>query len=232
MVTLLVGEQKIPFHVHMDILCRSSSFFESAFMGSGDFKETSETSMTLPEDDVQAFDNIIQRLYSGKLLNMTILNGKESREQAKEVYLQLAVLYVTADKYDIYGLQNEIIDLICTSNQHQGRISPGGKVIAYIYENSVQNSPFRRLLVQWYAWSIRLDWYSLPTMSQWLSRRPEFAADLAIEMARRASGGNDPWKTDSKRFHESAGDGADKTISNDLAVDCSPEINITNASWL
>ena len=217
MVILLVGGQKVPFHVHMDILCRSSSFFKSAFMGSGDFKETSERSMALPEDDAQAFDNILHWLYSGKFLNTTSSTFKESREQAQEVYLQLAVLYVTADKYDIHGLQNHIMSYICELYRDDWPVAPGPSVIDYIYKTSSQSSPFRQVLVQWYVWSVDLSCYARPSTPQWLSQRLEFAADMVIEFALRASGGKNPWETSYERFLVNAGDRAEKLASNDVS---------------
>lgn len=218
MITLLVGEQKVPFHVHMDILCRRSSFFESAFMGSGHFKETSEKSMTLPEDDAQVFDNLIQWLYSGKLLNIAQSAVKESREQADKLYLQLALLYVTADKYIIHELQNHVMSYICKLKQVHRPVPPGPNVINYIYNNSAQNSPFRRLLVQWYVWTVPLSIYSQPSMLEWLRAKSDFAADLVVELSLRASGEKNPWETGFERFHLSTGNRGDKIASNDSPI--------------
>ena len=217
MITLLVGEQKVPFHVHMDILCRSSSFFESAFMGPGHFKETSEKSMTLPEDDPQAFDSLIQWLYSGKVLNIAASTLKESQEPQK-LYLQLAVLYVTADKYDIHEFQNHVMSYICGLIGDHCPVLPGPRIVDYIYDSSGQNSPFRRLLVQLYVWSIDLSYYSRPGTSDWLRPRSDFAADLVVELSLRARGGKNPWKTGFERFHLSTGKRGNKTATNDSPI--------------
>ena len=218
MITLLVGKQKVPFRVHMDILCRSSSFFESAFMGAGHFKETSENSMTLPEDDAQAFDSLIQWLYSGKLPNIAKTAFEESVEQFDKLFMQLALLYVTADKYDIRELQNHVMSYICELKRDKCAHTPGSNMIDYIYDSSPQNSPFRRLLVQWYVWCVPPRAYSHSLIPDWLRPRSDFAVDLVIEFALRASGGKNPWETGAERFHLSTGNRGDRTACNDSTI--------------
>ena len=63
MVTLVVGWMGVLFTVHRDLICEASSFFEAAFMGSTSFKESSEQSISLPEDDTEMVGIFARWLY-------------------------------------------------------------------------------------------------------------------------------------------------------------------------
>ena len=203
MVTLLVGEAEVPFHVHMDILCRASPVFKSAFMG--EFAEASERSMTLPEDESDAFENLIQWLYFKDIrLDTAAANG--SSEEAEELYMNLVTLYVTSDKYDIPELKNRVIDQLYKSWSRFGSRVPYKSVIGYIYENTTPKSPLRRLLADRWVWGTKLEAYSWPGTVALLRTLPsDFAIDLAIAMAARANGGENSLrrgKTGSFMYHE------------------------------
>ena len=60
-VTIFVGKDKRPFHVHRSLLRETSSFFKAAL--EGDFRESSEQKMDLPEEDEGSFDVFVQWLY-------------------------------------------------------------------------------------------------------------------------------------------------------------------------
>ena len=60
-VALVVGKSKRAFHVHVDLLCDASPFFKAAFTGK--FKENSEKTMQLPEDDECTFELFVDWLY-------------------------------------------------------------------------------------------------------------------------------------------------------------------------
>ena len=198
MVTLLVGEDKVPFHVHLDILCRASSVFEAAFMGN--YEEASKKSMDLPEDDPEAFESLTQWLYFKKFA-LDQPGFKDSPAKAQRFYKQLACLYVAADKYNMIELKNETIDRLY-GVLDEGGISPNLLLIDYIYENTTRKSQFRRLLVAWYVWVVDLTWFSRECMFELLAERQEFAADVAINMAARANGRVDPFTIGSLGFHE------------------------------
>ena len=209
MVTLLVGEDEVPFYVHMDILCRASSFFEAAFMGSGDFVETSKHSMDLPEDDPEAFEYLIQWLYFKKFLmdkeaeRELYTRTVEARREANSHYLKLARLYVTADKYCVNELRNEVIDQFYRLQNGLGPRTIPNYVVDYVYANTNARSQLRRLLVANWTWHRRIAWYLEPGTEEILSRRsPDFATDIIISMAARIIGGPDPFETGNLQFHE------------------------------
>ena len=105
-VSLVVGDDKTCFTVHRDLLCEASSFFKAAFMGAGEFKETSEQSMSLPEDNADTFELLVKWLYRKSLSDPDRKLGWETE------YFYLARLDILADKYDITGMRNDIIDAL------------------------------------------------------------------------------------------------------------------------
>ena len=60
-MTLYVGSDKTPFIVHEDRLCKESSFFRAAFIS--EFKEGSEQTMDLPDDNVDTVFSLVHWLY-------------------------------------------------------------------------------------------------------------------------------------------------------------------------
>lgn len=176
-------------------------------MGPGHFKETSEKSMTLPDDDAGAFERLIQWLYFKNLLVDEEAAEASSDEAQDQVYWQLARLYVTADKYDIIDLKNKTINEFYKLKHKHYFGTPDYEVIDYVYENTAPNSQLRRLLAEGYNWNVHLDWYNSSKAKAFLLERPpDFAVDIAISMARRIDGEKDPWTTGSIRFHETAVD--------------------------
>ncbi len=59
-VTLYVGLERIPHHIHENLLFEASPVFEAAF--SGKFRESSDRSMDLPDDDVDAAERMVRKL--------------------------------------------------------------------------------------------------------------------------------------------------------------------------
>ena len=205
-VTILVGEDKVPFHVHMNILCQASSLFEKAFMGPGDFKETSEMSMTLPEEDPEIFDGLARWLYTNRIVLETE-TAKQSKEKAQAWYLHVAGIYIAADKYDILDLKNAAIDQCYDFLIQDTLAGPRNQVIDYVYENTTPKSKFRRLLAEGFVWHVDLDVYSNKYALTYLrGRSTDFVADVLVSMAKRANKGGNPWKLGSIEFHESAKD--------------------------
>ena len=60
-VTLHVGPDKLSFHVHQELLFKSSPVFKAAV--SGACRESSEHCMALPEDDSKTVERLLQWLY-------------------------------------------------------------------------------------------------------------------------------------------------------------------------
>lgn len=184
-VTFYVGPDKVVFHVHEHLLFDASPVFKAAF--SGHFKEASERSMPLPEDDKDSVERMVQWLYT-KEFDLTV---PVSEGTSAECYLQLAKLNTLAEKYDIYLLRNHIVDKLFdlrnpSKVQTMKFLSPPIPAIKHVYDNTTERSSFRKLIVAWHAYHIGFEWYDKETTRDVLAKlSPDFAIDLAMELGAR-----------------------------------------------
>ena len=136
-VTVYVGPDSYAFHIYKELLCRDSPFFKAAL--DGNFKEGSEQTVSLPEDDVGTF-----RIYQ------TWLNTTQLRYNFDHVewWLCFAKLWVLADKIRSTALRNRTVDAICATV----RLSPdlhwaSPQAVCYTFDNTSSDSPLRTLIV-------------------------------------------------------------------------------------
>lgn len=179
MITLNVGPDKRAFHVHQELLCKSSPVFKAAF--SGAYQESSERCIALPDEDPETVERLMQWLYCEYLS----LTKAVCLETSNECYWQLARLNTLADKFDVGLLRNLIIDELFAISTAPKVWPPQPPVIAYIYENTTDKSSVRKLFVAWFVWHIDLEWFTCNDTAEALEEIPMFAADLAIAMGRR-----------------------------------------------
>jgi len=195
-IVLIVGDAKVTFRIHRKLICDASAMFRPAFLGNGTFTETEDQSMTLPEDDVETVARFVQWLYGQ---DYELAPNTDVPNTAKR-YMQLAELYVLADKYDVIGLHNQIIDKLFEMKA-KAISPPGHLLVMFVYQNTSERSSFRKLLVAHYALHIELDWY-FEDQTKKLTAMPEFSADLVQAFARRASGSyTSPFHESSSKLH-------------------------------
>ena len=204
MVSLLVGQNEALFNIHRDILCKASPVFASAFIGSGggEFLEKSKNSMSLPEDDPETIDRLIQWVYSKHFRFLKWTTGR-SNHYGSVPLMQLATLYVAADKYRIVGLKDKVIDQLWKLlGLTQDEVKVEDKLIEYVYENTLAGCKLRKLLVHWQAQSTSL---VHKNKTKLVGNHPEYAAELLTRMSR---GRPNPWlkRDGQKAYHENTGD--------------------------
>ena len=121
-------------------------------------------------------------------LNPTRLSLKDD-EFSGTYFTRLTSIYVTAEKYCMIALKNEIIDLFFRFRRASPRPKPpSSDIISYIYGNTPSNSPLRQLVVDWYTWHVNKEWYQQDTTRVTLRECPDFAVDLACSMSLKANG--------------------------------------------
>ena len=175
-VTIYVGPEQYPFYLHKGRLCQQSSFFEGAFHGS--FEEATTRSIYLEEDGVEEFTVFEEWLYTYQLSD-----AKESADPslllvklfcfAEKVgisTLQNATLDAIRDRAMPPKLQNAIRcpPLIPPSMFNPPTTSLNFKLLGaiylppatstaiyYIYQNTLEGSPLRRLLADMFAFNVR-----------------------------------------------------------------------------
>ena len=168
---------------------------------SGGFKEASERSMSLPEDDRDSVGRMIQWLYTKKFNLVDAVDEHTSDEH----FLQLAKLNTLAEKYDIYLLRNDIVDALFDFLNGEAPFWLGRSTVQYLYDNTTKASTFRKLTVAWYVYGIHLEWYEHDTIRDQLASVPqECAIDLAIAFAVRLEhlDRQSPFELPSSDFHE------------------------------
>ena len=167
MVLLVVGEEKIELSVHENVLFDASPVFKTAFTSK--YKEGSERSIYLPDDDADLMDALIQDLYA-----------PQSALREIGSTMELLRLYVLADKYDIVQVKNRICD--CFVSNIKG-LPPSASEIEYAYENATSERPIRRVLVDWFIHRANAAWFNKEENRRWLTSVPEFAVDLCAGLA-------------------------------------------------
>lgn len=181
-VTIYVGGDKIPFHVHLDQLCDASTFFLVTFKSG--FKETYEETVHLPTDDESTVDLFVEWLYKeqcGFLLPPFDHNGEYSMQSVR--------LLVFADRYDIPKLRIYILETLLAHIHTNDSYSPSGEVIKYCYRNTVPGSGIRKLLVDWFIWDADPGWYK--RNQAWYLSFPSFTMDVLIAYSKMVNPDHD-----------------------------------------
>ncbi|KAJ5692830.1 hypothetical protein N7462_002253 [Penicillium macrosclerotiorum] len=136
-VKLDVGASNTPFDVHLELLCACSPYFDTLFQCRFD-QPLADPIIRFPEDDAQAFAQVILWMY----------RGNDSLKPLGEKKLAVLVrLWILASKLEMVDLQNEVMR-ICTekTNASTNKIV-GMDVIEDIYTHTLPESPMRSLAV-------------------------------------------------------------------------------------
>ena len=134
--------------------------------------------MTLPEDDVGAFEDFAEWLYArGVMFELLFSMSKANFKAALK-------LFVLADKYDVTDLKNTMTKHIFTVGKVVGN-PPSLTEIAYIYAHTVQSSGIRKLFADWYAWRVDPVWFEQSMVQTFLRRHPDCATDLSVSLAKK-----------------------------------------------
>lgn len=182
-ITILVGPDEVAFLVHDMLLCAHSAFFQAACQGAGQFKETQERIVRLPEEDPAQFEEVIQWLYTQSLQHVTDGLGNPTSGEVEEIdaeqeppqdpqaastsppssdeerrtnasYATLFNLYFLADRLQMGRLKNGLMDAIIQLERRSAFV-PCSEQVALVFERCpAPTNPLRRLLVDMHAWDV------------------------------------------------------------------------------
>ncbi|KAK4549437.1 hypothetical protein LTR36_006434 [Oleoguttula mirabilis] len=144
-IRVLVGPGKQGFTVHKDIISRHSPFFRAAAAerwASTDHHKAIE----LPEDDPALFATYLHCVYHGAV----VFGDEGSLRYNLNEYL---ALYTMADKFRDLKTANLVIDQLMARTDELDQV-PGPSDITAFYETSAENSPLRRLMVDFYTYEV------------------------------------------------------------------------------
>ena len=138
------------------------------------FKEGADQRVVLLEDEPDTVGCFVQLLYY-KCYTLS--------ESDAERFLHLAKLYVFADKSLVHRLKDDIVStLFCLRSEDV--TPPQLPVIKYTFEHLPDQSSFRKIMVDWYAWHIDLSWFEKFSTKEALMNYPEFTAEVISRLAK------------------------------------------------
>ena len=152
MVKLVVGPDKEEFVVHKEFACYHSPVLKAAFNST--FIEGQTQTYTLEEVIAPVARLLVNWLYTQQL---DLLQPEDYSQKTKED-LELARLFVIADKLLIPQLQNAIIVLFHKALA-AGKDQPVS-CVKYIWENTTKENPLRRLILHYCVFYFNPIWLS------------------------------------------------------------------------
>lgn len=175
MIDLFVGKEKTKIQVHQNILFNASPVFKAAL--DTQLKESAERSISLPEDDADIIDAIIQYLYFPTLT----LPAFDPMAQEGGSVMQAVRTYVLADKYNVVKVKNAVCKWLFTLPKKY-KVGPPMPAVTFAYVNTLPKAPIRRLLSAWHAWNVDSEWFEIKGCHSWILGLPEFAVDVCIAL--------------------------------------------------
>lgn len=166
-----MGPSKQRFGVHKGLICAKSRFFNAAFNGS--FSESLNGVVELVEEDPDIFDIMHVWFYTNELTR------SEGGKDVPCSNLQLAELFVLADKLDMPTLCNKTIDGL-KSTFLKNKV-PGVALIAIAYTKTPENSPLRKLFVAAMTF-ISKHWLQFATNYR---EYPDFVFDISLALQKQ-----------------------------------------------
>ena len=132
--------------------------------------------MVLEEEDADTVDRLVHWVYTKKC---KIASPDENHNHGSG-QMDLAKLYVCADRYAIVPLKNYVID--CLYMLWAYDIDPLWRgwedFIRYLYSNTSTGSSIRRLFVAWWAWLAPLK--EIERNLSIFTTAPEFGAEMVV----------------------------------------------------
>ncbi|KAK5456927.1 hypothetical protein LTS15_004707 [Exophiala xenobiotica] len=126
-ITVNVGPEKVAYDLDRGILVSKCPFFEKC-LRSG-MREEQEKTVNLAEELPEAFDTLVQWMYTGKIV-------VEPRR-----HILFIDAYLLADKFCTHDLQNSIMDAL---RQHCLKFVILPKALDYVWKRSTENCELRK----------------------------------------------------------------------------------------
>lgn len=194
LVTLVVGPEKAKLIVHDHWLIKSSEFFRAALKK--EWREGQTRIIKLEEEHVQEVAQYLDYLYEGELpTQKTVLIEQIAAEDWDE-YNVLCNLYTLGERLVDIPMRNAIIRetvrLMSLADDDNGHSwFPSWTTAAWLYENTTEGSPMRRLLVDMFVVSGLPEWLDNEEDGI-LNGSSELLIDVVKEFSRRAKEKQDP----------------------------------------
>lgn len=207
-IVVIVGqrENSRSFFIHCNLICTFSPFFNAAC--SGFWKESQESVVKLPEDYPEIFELYVKWLYTGELVKLST-NAEEEDYPEHTTLTVLACAWFLGDKLLDSTFKNAAIDAIIERVRETNHYPCA--LASFIYENTTEESPLRRLLVDFYAYAYERSWFVGNDRGPDMDDAPrEFFRDVLVKIIMLKEGpaveepGDWPWVKDRCQYHDHA----------------------------
>lgn len=167
------------FEVHLGTLCKASAYFTAAF-SKYRFAESHSREMVIHEEP-DTVDRFVGWAYSSSLDE-----DVEKETEMNAWAMELAKLYIFANKYLVTGLESQLVPLLQDLSEKCSE-APQFAVVEYVYLNTIPKMmEVREILTTWLI--TKSDPMNLiGRMQGELLALPECLADLAIKFHARLS---------------------------------------------
>jgi hypothetical protein len=132
-VTLIVGKEKKAYILHKNLLCLYSDYFRAAF--NGQFKETTERKLELPDVETSLFDEFQVWLYTRELQGPPGLQ-----------FRFLTDMWILGDQHQIPLLQNQAMDKIFAKRAENNCFAIS--VVPEVFAKTAAGSPLRKAVIE------------------------------------------------------------------------------------
>jgi hypothetical protein len=146
----------------------------------GNWAESKERTVRMPEDDPKLFHIYVNLIYTGRVITDTLEELKTAKTIGDELHV-LGHLYVLGEKLQDKAAKNTAVQSlleVAQEKDNRGKVyRPYADTIRHIYQGTCAGSLARRLMAE--MW-VCIDIVHLTKMSEILPK--EFLADLAIAL--------------------------------------------------
>lgn len=190
---MVVGSEEKAFSVHENLIRASSIFFDKAL--SGNWKESHERVIKLPEDEPEVFAIYVHWLY---FRTFAVFRGKPDALESVD-HLRLAKAFVLGDKLLDQEVQDAVMDAfvesMSTPDKNGHLWYPTGPTVGYAYENTNSSAPIRELLLDASTLHSNSSWYRQENSAEY----PQpFLLELVARLLDRKSS---PESLDPSKYH-------------------------------
>ena len=151
MIEIIVGTEpnQTTWYIHRELLIKHSPYFRAALQPNR-FAESQSSSVSLPDDDSDAFEVFTQWIYTTDVVGQwdTPFNSVEDRGCLNHVKA-----YCLGDKLQIPELQTDAVGAIESANSSQMKITP--ECVLYTFEQSLNGNVLREMLLETVVKSIQ-----------------------------------------------------------------------------
>lgn len=153
-MTVIVGFEKASFVVHEQLLTYHSPFFRAAL--NGRFEEATKREVRLKEVNKDTFEFFVHWLYHQRLPNENddprlFAMWESGNDRGDSKTTNLVYLNVFCDKYDVPALKRQSLDHLFEHLMEPHTNLPSKQNSMYAFENTPDDSPLCRLLVDTYC---------------------------------------------------------------------------------